>query len=52
LGWGAKKTEHAGAKKGTGAFYGRKAAAKRSSNRKRRQDSKSTINAELRISRN
>lgn len=52
MAWGAKKTEHVGAKKGTGAFYGRKAAAKRSSNRKRRQDSKSTITAELRNSRN
>ncbi|MGH9697516.1 MAG: hypothetical protein ACRD5Z_25455 [Bryobacteraceae bacterium] len=46
--WGAKKTEHAGAKKGTGSFYGRKADAKRSSNRKRRQDRKSIINAEPR----
>ena len=26
MAWGIKKTEHAGAKKGTGAFYGRKAA--------------------------
>ncbi len=24
MAWGTKKTEHAGAKKGTGAFYGRK----------------------------
>ena len=47
MAWGTKKTEHAGAKKGTGAFYGRKADAKRGSNHRRRQDSKSTINAEL-----
>jgi hypothetical protein len=44
---GIKKTEHAGAKKGTGAFYGRKADAKHGSNHRRRQDSKSTINAEF-----
>jgi hypothetical protein len=47
MAWGTKKTEHAGAKKGTGAFYGRKADAKRGSNHTRRQDSKSTINAEF-----
>ncbi len=32
MAWGTKKTEHAGAKKETGAFYGRKADAKRGSN--------------------
>ena len=48
MAWGAKKTEHAGAKKGTGSFYGHKADAKRSSNRKRRQDSKSIIAADFR----
>jgi hypothetical protein len=47
MAWGTKKTEHAGAKKGTGAFYGRKSDAKRGSNHHRRQDSKSIINAEL-----
>jgi hypothetical protein len=47
MAWGTKKTEHAGAKKGAGAFYGRKADAKRGSNRQRRQNSKSTINVEL-----
>ncbi|MGH9428169.1 MAG: hypothetical protein ACRD2L_17940 [Terriglobia bacterium] len=52
MAWGAKKTEHAGSKKGTGAFYGRKANAKRGSNRKRRQDSKSIITADFRSSRN
>ena len=47
MAWGTKKTEHAGAKKGTGAFYGRKADAKRGSNHHRRQDGKATINTEL-----
>ena len=36
----AKKTEHAGAKKGRGAFWGRKREAKRASNRRRRQTDK------------
>jgi hypothetical protein len=31
MAWGTKKTVHAGAKKETGAFYGRKADAKRGS---------------------
>lgn len=52
MAWGIKKTEHAGAKKGTGAFYGRKANAKHGSSRKRRQNSKITINAEFRNDRN
>jgi len=38
MAWGTKKTEHVGAKKGTGAFYGRKADAKRGSNHRRRQE--------------
>lgn len=36
----AKKTEHAGAKKGNGAYWGRKVDAKRESNRTRREDAK------------
>ena len=32
----AKKTEHSGAKKGRGAFYGRKAVAKKASKKQRR----------------
>jgi hypothetical protein len=52
MAWGAKKTEHAGGKKGAGSFYGRKADAKRSSSRRRRQNSKSIINAELRRRKN
>lgn len=47
MAWGAKKTEHAGAKKGAGAFYGRKAEAKRASNRRRRQSKKAIINIDL-----
>jgi hypothetical protein len=46
MAWGAKKTEHAGAKKGAGAFYGRKVDAKRASNR-RRQSKKAIINIGL-----
>jgi hypothetical protein len=45
---GAKKTEHAGAKKGTGAFYGRKVDAKRASSRRRRQNKKTAINNQYR----
>jgi len=47
MAWGAKKTEHAGAKKGTGVFYGRKVDAKRTSSRRRRQNKKAIINIEL-----
>jgi hypothetical protein len=39
----AKKTEHAGAKKGRGAYWGRKVDAKRESNRKRREDAKAIV---------
>ena len=46
MGYEAKKTEHAGAKKGKGAYWGRKAAAKEQSNKKRRSDSKLIINSE------
>ncbi len=35
-----RKTEHAGAKKGRGAFWGRKHEAKRASNRRRREAGK------------
>ena len=43
MGQGAKKTEHAGAKKGCGAYWGRKVAAKKESNRLRREDDKVSI---------
>lgn len=34
---GSKKNEHCGPKKGRGAFWGRKAEAKRQSNKRRRE---------------
>lgn len=37
---GAKKTEHSGAKKGKGAYWGRKQVAKSESNRVRRETDK------------
>ena len=40
MGHGANKTEHSGAKKGSGAYWGRKVAAKKESNRKRRENDK------------
>lgn len=43
MAYSAKKTEHAGAKKGSGAFYGPKKIAKRGSNRKRRRDAKREV---------
>ena len=36
----AKKTEHTGAKKGSGAYWGRKVAAKKESNKQRRENGK------------
>lgn len=42
----AKKTEHSGAKKGNGAYWGRKVAAKHESSRKRRQDAKAETRSE------
>ena len=40
------KTEHSGAKKGKGAYWGRKAWAKIESNKKRRSDGKKLIKGE------
>jgi hypothetical protein len=40
----ASRTEHAGAKKGRGAFYGRKAVAKKASKKRRRSMDKSLEN--------
>jgi hypothetical protein len=40
MAYNATKTEHAGAKKGRGAFYGPTAEAKKESNRRRRKDDK------------
>jgi len=42
MAYNTKKTEHAGPKKGSGAFYGAKAEAKKASNRRRREISKRT----------
>lgn len=39
----AKKTEHAGTKKGSGAYWGRKVSAKKESNRKRREEDKRKV---------
>jgi len=43
MGYEAKKTEHSGSKKGSGAFWGRKVDANKQSNRKRREDGKRLI---------
>ena len=34
----ARKTEHSGSKRGRGAYWGRKAEAKKESNKRRRKD--------------
>ena len=39
----AQRTEHAGAKKGRGAYYGRKRDAKRESAKRRRHDDVVTL---------
>lgn len=43
MGEKAKKTEHAGPKKGRGAYWGRKADAKRESRKVRRQNAKRAV---------
>jgi hypothetical protein len=43
MAYNAKKTEHAGPKKGAGAFYGRKAAAKKASNHGGRENDKRLV---------
>lgn len=40
----AQKTEHAGPKKGAGAYWGRKKTAKKESNRERREADKKESN--------
>jgi hypothetical protein len=40
----AQKTEHSGPKKGAGAYWGRKKAAKKESNRVRRETDKKETN--------
>jgi len=50
MGHEAKKTEHAGSKKGNGAYWGRKVAAKKESNRLRREtDKKGCVERELAV---
>jgi len=39
----ARKTEHAGPKQGRGAYWGRKADAKRESNKVRRENAKRAV---------
>ena len=41
----AKKTEHAGAKHGNGAYWGRKVDAKRESNKVRRAEDRHAVKA-------
>jgi len=41
-----KKTEHSGAKKGNGAYWGRKVGAKKESNRVRREADKKSVQVE------
>lgn len=43
----AHKTEHAGPKKGRGAYWGRKAEAKRESNKVRRENAKKAVRQAL-----
>lgn len=43
----ARKTEHAGVKMGRGAYWGRKAEAKRESNKVRRENAKRAVRQEL-----
>jgi len=43
----ARKTEHAGSKKGRGAYQGRKADAKRESNRARHEVAKRAVHQGL-----
>jgi hypothetical protein len=46
MGYEAKKTEHAGSKRGNGAYWGYKWEAKKESNRIRRENAKRDIRAE------
>jgi hypothetical protein len=46
MGHQAQKTEHCGSKRGSGAYWGRKVAAKHESNSKRRADDKDIVRNE------
>jgi hypothetical protein len=43
----ATKTEHSGAKKGRGAYWGHKVDAKHESNKKRRSNNKEAVKEEV-----
>lgn len=43
----AKKTEHAGSKRGHGAYWGRKVDAKRESNKVRRENASRAVRQDL-----
>jgi hypothetical protein len=43
MGYHAKKTEHVGAKKGRGGYYGRKRDAKHESAKRRRRDDATAV---------
>jgi hypothetical protein len=47
MGYEAKKTEHAGPKRGAGAYWGRKWEAKKESSRRRRKNGQREIRQEL-----
>jgi len=47
MGYEAKKTEHAGPKRGNGAYWGRKWDAKKESSRTRRKNWQQEIRSEL-----
>jgi hypothetical protein len=47
MGYEAKKTEHAGPKRGAGAYWGRKWEAKKESSRRRRKNWQREIREEL-----
>lgn len=49
MGQGAKKSEHSGAKKGSGSYWGRKQAAKSESNRVRRESDKAETKMETEV---
>jgi len=47
MGYEVKKTEHAGPKRGKGAYWGRKWEAKKESSRRRRKDWRREIRTNL-----
>lgn len=49
MGYNAKKTEHCGAKRGRGAYYGHKKDAKQHSRKRRRSNAKKEIDRDTSI---